>query len=355
MRKPYYVQRLQCWYYKDPSGRPIRLDPDEDEAYRLWEHYRQAAKVGTTDDVTFAALAEAWLTEHRKMPTSKFKQQASYVARFAIEMGDKLALDVTPGDLFSWLNSPKPGRVKKVDGKEVEGPPIKWARSTQADAASAVRRVYRWAVGNRKLSWNPFMLTRVPQTESRVVIVSQGEHARLVLAARKHNPPFAMYLIASRCGARPKQIRTVTADHIHYDSQGRMFWVFDDHKTAEKTRKPLVVYCYPCLATITKILLSDTRKLLFVNIEGNQWSKDTVGRAMRRVRARAKVNEKITVYAYRHSFATDALLDGVSLAVVAELLGHVDTRMVGRVYGHLDQHKGHLLDAAERVFKKRLG
>lgn len=355
MRKPYFVQRLKCWYYKDATARPIRLDPDEDEAYRLWEHYRQVAKVGTTDDVTFAALAEAWLEEHRKMPTEKFPQQASYVARFALAMGDKKALEVSQGDLIAWLAKPKPGRIKKVDGKELEGPPIKWARSTQADAASAVRRVYRWAVGKRKLSWNPLDLTRIPQGESRLVIITPEEHRALVLAARKHNAPFAMYLIASRCGARPKQIRTLTAANVHYDADGRMFWVFDEHKSAKKTRKPLVVYCYPCLATITKILMSSRKNLLFLNENGHQWKKDSVARAMRRVRKRAKVSEKITVYAYRHSFATDALVAGNSLAIVAELLGHVDTRMVGRVYGHLDQHKGHLIDAVSKMQQKRLG
>jgi ABC-type polysaccharide/polyol phosphate transport system ATPase subunit len=65
--------------------------------------------------------------------------------------------------------------------------------------------------------------------------------------------------------------------------------------------------------------------------------------------------DAITVYAYRHSFATDALLAGNSLAVVAELLGHSDTRMVGKVYGHLDQQKSHLLDAVNETAKKRLG
>lgn len=354
MRKPYFVTRLKCWYFKDSAGRPIRLDPDEDEAYRIWEHYRQVAKVGTRDDVTFAAVAECWLDEHRKMPTTKFAQQASYIARFAIHMGDKLALDVSQGDLIQWLNEAKPGRIKMVDGKEVEGLPIHWSRSTQADAAASVRRVFRWAVGTRKLTWNPLGLARLPQGAPRLVTVSPDEHRALVIESRKHNAPFAMYLIASRCGARPKQIRTVTGENVRYDADGRMLWVFHEHKTVEKTHKPLVVYCHPCLATITKILMATTtRTFLFVNEDGGQWQKDTVVRAMGRIRKRAGVNPRITAYAYRHSFATDALMADNSLAVVAELLGHTDTRMVGKVYGHLDHHKSYLLDAAAKVFAKR--
>jgi integrase len=355
MRKPYFVTRLKCWYFKDSSGRAIRLDPDEDEAYRKWEHFRQIDRVGTTDDVTFAALVEAWIIEHRKMATTQFAQQARYVSMFAIFLADKLCLEVSKGDLTQWLATPKPGRLRKVQGKEVQGPPVAWSRTTQAHAANAIRRVYRWAVGEGKLSRNPIETLSVPQGKPRMVVIQPGEHRALVAEARKHNPPFAMYLIASRCGARPAQIREVTRECVHITEGGRMFWIFNDHKTVEKTQKPLVVYCHPCLATITRILAATTNKFLFVNQDGNQWLKDTVVQAMDRLRKRAGVNPKITVYAYRHSFATDALLAGNSLAVVAELLGHVDTRMVGRVYGHLDQHKSHLLDAAESIFRKRHG
>jgi site-specific recombinase XerD len=132
-----------------------------------------------------------------------------------------------------------------------------------------------------------------------------------------------------------------------------MVWAFDKHKT-DKSGRHLVVYLSPCMATLTKILMQSTRKHLFVNEDGQQWKQDTVSMTMRRLRQRLGI-DAITVYAYRHSFATDALLAGNSLAVVAELLGHSDTRMVGKVYGHLDQQKSHLLDAVNETAKKRLG
>jgi integrase/recombinase XerD len=294
-------------------------------------------------------LAEAWILEHEST-SEKFSQQASYVARFALSIGSTLALEVTKQQLLSWLREKKPG-IKRKKGR---GPDRTWSKTTQNDAASAVRRVYRWAVAEGKLSRNPLANLRVPKGNSRVVTVTPSEHAALVADARKHNPPLALYLIASRCGARPRQIREATPENVFILADGRMLWVFGDHKTAEKTGKPLVVHCYPCLATITKILMSSTRKFLFVNRDGKQWTKDAIVRAVRRVRERTGIDKPITAYAYRHSFATDALLAGASLAVVAELLGHVDTRMVGRVYGHLDQHRGHLLNAVDEIAKKRI-
>ena len=51
-------------------------------------------------------------------------------------------------------------------------------------------------------------------------------------------------------------------------------------------------------------------------------------------------------YAYRHSFATDALTSGVGVAQVAELLGHRDATMVHRHYGHLADQIEHMKEAA---------
>jgi len=37
----------------------------------------------------------------------------------------------------------------------------------------------------------------------------------------------------------------------------------------------------------------------------------------------------------RHTFASHAIMNGAPLMVVAQALGHVDTRMVEKHYGHL--------------------
>jgi integrase len=51
--------------------------------------------------------------------------------------------------------------------------------------------------------------------------------------------------------------------------------------------------------------------------------------------ARAKIDPPITFHGLRHTWASLAVMAGAPLMVVAKNLGHADTRMCERHYGHL--------------------
>src|SRR5262249_61659421 len=51
--------------------------------------------------------------------------------------------------------------------------------------------------------------------------------------------------------------------------------------------------------------------------------------------AGAKIAPPITFHGLRHTWASLSVMAGLPLMVVAKNLGHVDTRMVERHYGHL--------------------
>jgi len=50
---------------------------------------------------------------------------------------------------------------------------------------------------------------------------------------------------------------------------------------------------------------------------------------------RARITPPISFHALRHTWASLAVMAGVPLLVVAKNLGHVDTSMVEKHYGHL--------------------
>jgi integrase len=76
-------------------------------------------------------------------------------------------------------------------------------------------------------------------------------------------------------------------------------------------------------------------ELMFQHDDGRRWKTSEQGRPMKEACARAKLKPVITYHGLRHTWASNAVMNGVPLMVVAKNLGHRDTRMVERHYGHL--------------------
>jgi integrase len=68
---------------------------------------------------------------------------------------------------------------------------------------------------------------------------------------------------------------------------------------------------------------------------GGRWLKSHQKRPMLNACARAKITPPIGFHGLRHTWASLSAMAGVPLMVVARNLGHADTRMVEKHYGHL--------------------
>jgi len=75
--------------------------------------------------------------------------------------------------------------------------------------------------------------------------------------------------------------------------------------------------------------------LIFTRTDGTAWGRANQIDPIKRASARAKINPPVNFHVTRHTFASHAIMNGAPLLVVAKTLGHSDTRMVERVYGHL--------------------
>lgn len=76
-------------------------------------------------------------------------------------------------------------------------------------------------------------------------------------------------------------------------------------------------------------------ELVFTTKAGSAWTKSAQTRPMVDACRNAKINPPIGFHGLRHTWASLAVMNGVPLLVVAKNLGHADTRMVERHYGHL--------------------
>jgi integrase len=74
---------------------------------------------------------------------------------------------------------------------------------------------------------------------------------------------------------------------------------------------------------------------IFLKADGTQWRESDQSRPMVEACEVAKIDPPIGFHGLRHTWASHAVMNGVPLLVVAKNMGHSDTRMVEKHYGHL--------------------
>jgi len=77
-----------------------------------------------------------------------------------------------------------------------------------------------------------------------------------------------------------------------------------------------------------------------------EWKPSEQQRPMRATCKRAKIDPPMGFHQLRHTWASHAVMGGMPLPVVARNLGHADTRMVEKHYGHLAQ--SYVVDAVRK-------
>ncbi|WP_439627419.1 tyrosine-type recombinase/integrase [Gemmata sp.] len=87
---------------------------------------------------------------------------------------------------------------------------------------------------------------------------------------------------------------------------------------------------------------------MFRGQAGQRLTPRAVAAKMSRLCRRAKARP-VSLYGYRHTFATVALTRGLPDAQVAALLGHSDTTMLHKHYSHLTSQSRALIDALGKV------
>lgn len=84
-------------------------------------------------------------------------------------------------------------------------------------------------------------------------------------------------------------------------------------------------------------------EIMFRHHDGTGWNKSEQSRPMKEACEHAKITPRVSFHILRHTWASLAVMAGVPLLVVAKNLGHSDTRMVEKHYGHLAP--GYIADA----------
>ena len=76
-------------------------------------------------------------------------------------------------------------------------------------------------------------------------------------------------------------------------------------------------------------------ELMFRHDDGDAWQRSEQARPMAKACTNGEIKPAISFHILRHTWASLAVMNGTPLLVVAKNLGHTDTRMVEKHYGHL--------------------
>jgi integrase len=258
------------------------------------------------------------LVERGERRQVTFDGYLRHLKSFSVSHGRRKALDATPGAVEAWAGA-KPG----------------WGPTTRHNAITAVLAAFRWAYRTRLIPSNPLDGTRKPSPRKRTAFLTEEQIAVVLEHASPALREFLEFL--QETGARPGEVAGMKLADINTD---------DGYATvANQSRQQGMEFRNLALSEHAKKISRlapgqhdiDGSKHAFLNGRGRPWTRHALACAFARIRRRTGFGPECTAYAFRHAFAVSALRRGVSATDLAAQLGHKDTRMIERVYGHLDQ------------------
>lgn len=337
-RKPFFRAFDGWWYAQVRFGakrkqiKLVRGKENEQEAYRAFcrvvaDHEGDAP---APQAMTVAAVCDLFLDHSQKHHApDTYSLYRYYLQDFCETHGRRMAVDTKPFHVTRWLDAHPT-----------------W-KGSRANAIEAVKRAFGWATGEGLLTKNPVQTVKKPAKGRRTRVLTQEEREMILAAIR--DEPFRQFVRAMQeTGCRPSEVARVTAADVNLDAG---VWVLAQHKTAKKTNRPRVVYLTPAMVELTHALVArNPEGPLFRGPRGNRpFSRNNIRCRFRRLREKLPALAGVVAYSYRHTFATEALTNGVGIAQVAELMGHTSTEMVSSVYGHLAERLGHMREAAKKA------
>lgn len=313
---------------KRGTAPPVPPDVIETAYHRLMA--ADPARLPCAEDLRVAVVCDLFLEFSKKHHCEQtFGSYQEYLQDFCELYGTLRAKDLKALHVTRWVDT-HPG----------------W-KGSRRNAIVAVKRAFNWADGEGVLQPNPIKGVKKPPQGHRDRILTVSERRELLEAIRDQQ--FRDFVFAMQeTGARPGEVRRVTAAHVNPELG---VWVFKEHKTAKRTGRPRLIYLTPAMVELTRQLMAKYPEgPIFRGPRGNRgFTRNSIRCRFRRLREKLPHLKGVISYTMRHSFATQALVNGVGIAHVAELLGHVDTSMVSQHYAHLAGNVQHMREAATKA------
>jgi integrase len=284
----------------------------------------------------------AYLRIHRKTSKDTASKLKTYVSP---ELARKRVAELTSRDLDTWLTWALRRRRRTKKPKAEGEPAARAEESSPLELADRQRR--RKATLNRVINALKGCLNhahaagKVPSREAwarlkkfrsadstRLRWLTEEEATRLQNACERDFRPLVRAALLTGC--RAGELLALRSGD--FDARSKTLLIADS-KNGKPRRVPLTDEGIVLFEDLTAVRLPEN--LLFTRAEGLAWHRMAFVRAMRGACSGGKISPPATFHTLRHTYASHLVQAGVPLLFVASALGHSDTRMVEKHYGHL--------------------
>jgi integrase len=350
-RQGYYTQykKRQRLLAKGPKDEPD--GPTYQQAVRKFSEIIHCGEADRAEDNNLViTVLDRYAVHLRNQDRERTLEMFRRCAESAMEeFGHLKYKDLKIMHVQAWLD--KMGRERgRSPGNRIR----KWGHTMKRLAVDNLQAAFSWGVQQGMITRNlingparlSLVLRRKGASRGRDYVMQPGEHRKLVGVAKPYFADLLEFLHGTGC--RPGEAYYATAKN--YDrAQGAIVHRHDAeppdyvHKTARKTGKDRVIFLNPDLrAMVERLALKYPTGPLLRNRDGRPWTNSSVYLMLKRLRTKLGLTAgKMIAYSYRHTFATDWLLDGGSIKVLADLMGN-SVAMIEKHYGHLDVDPGRM-------------
>lgn len=301
------------WYLETNRKRTF-LGKDKAEAYRAFYALMSTGEKPKNTIREIVVAFSEWVDGNRSSKTAKWYKDT---LQSFLSFHPNLTVDLLkPFHVQRWMDT-------------------KVSNGTKRNYCRVMQRCLKWAVEQGYIDRSPIAHMRKPPPGIRDYVISDGEYARILAAA----PPALKRVIefANETGARAAEIIKLKREHV----QGSRILL---PRSEEKMQRvPRVIY----LSEKALGLIGSSHGFLFKNSDGESWKIAAINSAF--FRMKKKLGRQYCLTQLRHRWAHRMLTSGVDSVTVAALMGHSDTAMVAKVYGHINHATEFLLRAVEKA------
>lgn len=238
------------------------------------------------------------------------------------------------------------------------------APSSVARRLAAASSFYSYAADEGKVQGNPVARVKRPKIDadhSTTRGLTEGEARALLDAASAHDSrAYAFVALLLLTGVRTSEALNANVGDLSHDAGHSVLFVTrKGGKRAKIALPPTVVEAFSRMLSTSRSNGTEVETFgaladdvpLFATEWFGRWASSEAYRTVQRLARHAGIEGSVSPHSLRHTHATLALEDGVTLADLQDSLGHADPRTTRRY----DRARGRLERSSAYTVARRLG